>query len=116
MRNSTKNSNFSGLKLALIITGSIVAAAGVLFIFYKIYKKNHPTLDDKHCDDFDSWELDDDLFADLDFDDEDGICDCGCSDDCDCSNCSDENTSDDIAAAVDKAIDEIGSVAEDIEK
>ncbi len=92
MRNQSKNSGgMSALKLILIITGSIVAAAGIIYLVLKfLKKKNAGKLDCCCCDD--EWEYDDeDLLGDLRFDDEE-CCDCGCED---------------IDSAIDDAIDSV---------
>ncbi len=95
MRNESKNSGgISTLKLILIITGSIIAAAGIIFLVYKILKKKQArkALDGCcFCDD-DEWELDDDILGELRFDD----------DEC-CEN---------LSESVDDAIDAVESVLE----
>ena len=95
MRNQSKNSGISTLKLILIITGSIVAAAGIIFLVYKLLKKKQANKGFDgccFCDD-DEWELDDDILGELRFDD----------DECDCNN---------ITESVDDAIDAVESVLE----
>lgn len=69
----------SGLKLALIITGSIVAAAAIIMVICKLCKKKCAH---KRCecgcadhDEFDSWDIDEDVLGELELDDE---CECGC--------------------------------------
>ncbi len=107
MRNSRKNSGLSPLALILIITTSIVAAVGIVLLVLNICKKRRAKKLDPWYDDSDSWELDDDLLGELRFDDEDECC-CGC----DCG----EEVSDDIANAVDEAIEAIESVTDEMEK
>ena len=103
MNNSKKNSGLSPLALILIITASIVAAVGIVFLVLNILKKQRAKKLEPWCDDVDSWELDDDLLSDLRFDDDDECC-CGC----DCH--------DDIAEAVDGAIEEIEAVTDEMDK
>ena len=99
MRNQSKNSGgMSTLKLILIITGSIVAAAGIIFVVYKLIKKAQAkkALGEGCClCDEDEWEFDDDILGDLRFDDEE-LCDC-----------------DSITDAVDEAIEAVESVIEE---
>lgn len=102
MNNSKKNSGLSPLALILVITVSIVAAVGIVFLVLNILKKSRAKKLVPWCDDAESWELDEDLLNDLRFDDEDECC-CGC--DCDCD--------DEIADAVDDAIEAISAVAEE---
>ncbi len=101
MNNSKKNSGLSPLALILIITASIVAAVGIVFLVLNILKKRRAKKLEPWCDDADSWELDDDLLSDLRFDDDDECC-CGCHDD--------------IAEAVDSAIEEIEAVADEMDE
>ncbi len=97
MKNQSKNSSgISTLKLILIITGSIVAAAGIIFLVYKLLKKKQAkkAFDGCcFCEDED-WELDDDILGELRFDDDE---------DCDCDN---------LTESVDDAIDAVESVLE----
>ena len=69
----------SALKLAVIITGSIVAAAAIIMLVMKLCKKKCAP---KHCacgcddhDDIDSWDIDEDALGELELDDD---CECGC--------------------------------------
>ena len=85
MKNCKKKcESMSALKLALIITGSIVAAAGIVLLIVKLCKKKCHTK--RVCDcagDFgtnDSWDIDEDALGDLELDD-DCDCDCCCGDD-----------------------------------
>ncbi len=106
MRKHNKNSGISPLKLALIITGSIVAAAGIIFVVVKLLKK----ADEKRalaacdcgccdcCDD--GWEFDEDMMGELRFDEDEECCDGAC-------------VSDEISAAVDEAIEAIEAVSEE---
>ncbi len=100
MNNSKKDSGLSPIALIIIITASIVAAVGIVFLVLNILKKRRAKKLEPWCDDAESWELDDDLLNDLRFDDDDECC-CGC--DCD----------DEIADAVDDAIEAISAVAEE---
>lgn len=63
------------LKLALIITGSIVAAAGIILLLLKLFKRKHVKLPcDCCCDDHesdDSWDIDEDVLNELELDDSD---------------------------------------------
>ena len=70
MNNSKKHSGLSPLALILIITASIVAAVGIVFLVMNIIKKRRAKTIEPWCDDAESWELDDDLLDDLRFDDE----------------------------------------------
>lgn len=104
MKKNTKNSGLSALKLALIITGSIVAAAGIILILAKLIKKKKAIGEgcccDCGCDCDDEWfSEDEDYLGDLryDEDDEDGCC----------------QNEDEIAAAVDEAIEAIEAVTEE---
>ncbi len=96
MRNQSRNSGISTFKLILIITGSIVAAAGIIFVLYKFIKKkqSNKTFDGCCCEE-DEWEFDDDLLNELRFDDEEN---------CDCGNIS--NAVDDAIAAVESVVEE----------
>ena len=62
------------LKLALIITGSIVAA-GIILLLLKLFKRKHVKLPcDCCCDDHesdDSWDIDEDVLNELELDDSD---------------------------------------------
>ena len=107
MRNSKKNSGISPIALILIITTSILAAVGLTLLVLKLINKKRAQRLSPWNDDVDEWELDDDLLGELRFDDED---DCGC-----CCGCEKE-IPEDIANAVDEAIEAIESVAEDDEK
>ncbi len=81
MNNSKKNSGLSPLALIFIITASIVAAVGIVFLVLNILKKRRAKKLEPWCDDIDSWELDDDLLNDLRFDNDDECdcdCECGC--------------------------------------
>ncbi len=105
MRKYNKKSGITPFKLALIITGSIIAAAGIIFLVVKLMKKAQEkkllASCDCGCDCCDeAWEFDEDMLGDLRFDDEE-CCDCGCSSD------------DEISAAVDEAIEAIESVTEE---
>lgn len=80
MKNCKKKcDSMSALRLALIITGSIVAAAGVILLIVKLCKKKSHTSKACEChDDFssnDSWDIDEDALGDLELDDD---CDCDC--------------------------------------
>ncbi len=111
MRKQNKNSGINGLKLALIITGSIVAAAGIIFLVVKLIKKAEERkmlscdcgFDCDCCDE--DWGFDEDMLGDLRFDDEEDECDC----------CKAKDTSDEISAAVDEAIEAIEAVSEEEE-
>lgn len=111
MRNNRKeNGGLSALQLILIITASIVAAVGIVFVVMTILKKRNEkrALKSCHCDDFDEWEFDDDLLDDLRFDDDE---DCGC---CHCHDTEDESeVSDELSAAVDEAIEAISAISDD---
>ena len=95
MKNNKKKSGLSALQLALIITGSIIAAAGILFAILQICKKkaNKKAADACCCEDdlldLDEWELDEDILSELGLDEEEegeGCC-CGCED---CAECASE--------------------------
>lgn len=81
MKNSNRKSDsMSALKLALIITGFIVAAAGIVLLIVKLCKKKCHTK--KVCDccfddeeSIDSWDIDEDALGELELDDD---CDCCC--------------------------------------
>lgn len=82
-RNSSKN-EMSALKLALIITGSIVAASAILLVVLKFLRKKYGS----HCeccpevdDLLDLWESDDD---DCHVEIEDGSCNESCEGSCGC--------------------------------
>ncbi|MBQ8551851.1 MAG: hypothetical protein IJ428_03450 [Clostridia bacterium] len=112
MRKHNKNSGISPLKLALIITGSIVAAAGIIFVAVKLVKKAQEKKALAACDCEcgcdccdDAWEFDDDMLGELRFDEDE---DC-CEDDCECGSC----VSDEISAAVDEAIEAIEAVSDE---
>ncbi len=82
-----KKNQFSALKLILIITGSIIAAAGVIYAICKFCKKNckccNPFKDEL---DGDEWWNDDDSDVLSSFDTEEpDECDC-----CDCCDCEDK--------------------------
>ncbi|MCI8388088.1 MAG: hypothetical protein HFE63_06425 [Clostridiales bacterium] len=86
MKNCKKCSenSMSALKLILIITGSIVAAVGILCMIMKLCKKKHCLKPVECCcghdeDTVDSWDIDEDVLDDLILDDDD----CGCVE---CSN------------------------------
>lgn len=100
------NSNgISALKLAFIITCSIIAAAGIVLLIAKfINKKKIKDALDGCCCDCDCG-CDDEWFDG----DEDYLGDLRCDDDEE--NCCDAN--DDIAAAVDEAIEAIEAVTEE---
>ena len=87
-----KEHKISPLKLALIITGSVVAAAGIVLLILKLVKKSkaNKALDCCDCCDCgDEWfDGDEDLLGDLRFDD-------------------DADASDDITDAVDEAIEAV---------
>lgn len=109
MGRNKKNEGLSTLQLLLIITGSIVAAVGIIFLIMKFCKKNADkrALKSCYCDDADEWEFDDDLLDDLRFDD--GV-ECGCC----CDECEPKSEmSEEISAAVDEAIEAISSVAKE---
>lgn len=113
MKKHNKNSGISPLKLALIITGSIVAAAGIIFVVVKLIKKAEEKKALAACDCGccdccdDAWDFgDDDILGDLRFDEEDADC---CEGGCDCADC----VSDEISAAVDEAIEAIEAVSEE---
>lgn len=95
MKKNNKN-GLSPLALVLIITASIVAAAGIILLVLKFVQKKREkcALDCCDCcDELDSWEFDDeDLFGDLSFDGDE-----------------------EIAASVDEAIDAVGEVSAEIE-
>lgn len=86
MKNCKKNcGSMSALKLALIITGSIVAAAGVVALILSLCKKKHH-VKNHVCDccdapeSSDSWDIDEDALGELELDD-DCCCDeCGAHD------------------------------------
>lgn len=85
MKNCKKCSdNMSALKLILIITGSIIAAAGILCLLMQLCKKKHHKkvcgCCDDECDTIDSWDIDEDVLSELELDDDE---DCGCTE---CSN------------------------------
>ena len=112
-----KNSGMSALKLALIITGSIVVAAGIIFAVVSLIKKHRERKALAACDCCDccedDWSFDDDMLGELRFDDEDEdehehCCACGCAD------CESE-VPDDISAAVDEAIEAIESISDEEE-
>lgn len=111
MRKHNKNSGISPLKLALIITGSIVAAAGIIFIAVKLIKKAQEKKALAACDCGccdccdDAWEFGDDMLGELRFDDDEECC----GDGCDCE----DGVSDEISAAVDEAIEAIEAVSEE---
>ena len=99
MKNCKKNCESMGaVKLALIITGSIVAAAGVILLLIKLCKKKCHTK--KVCDSChedlgpsDSWDIDEDVLGDLELDDD---CDC-------CCDCEGEDSEDDVEKASEEA-------------
>ena len=95
MKKNDKN-GLSPLALVLIITASIVAAAGIILLVLKLVQKKREksALDCCDCcDELDSWEFDDeDLFGDLSFDGDE-----------------------EIAASVDDAIDAVAEVSAEIE-
>ncbi len=107
MRKQNKNSGINGLKLALIITGSIVAAAGIIFLVVKLIKKAEERkmlscgCGCDCCDD--DWGFDEDMLGDLRFDDEEYECECSKA----------KDTSDEISAAVDEAIEAIEAVSDE---
>ena len=107
MRKQNKNSGINALKLALVITASIVAAAGIIFLVVKLLKKaeERKMLScDCGCDCCDDdWGFDEDVLGDLRFDDEE--CECGCS--------KDSEASSEISAAVDEAIEAIEAVSDE---
>lgn len=89
MKNCKKKcDSSSALKLALIITGSIVAAAGIIMLIIKLCKKSGAKhICDCCCDELDnndSWDIDEDALGELELDDdccEDcSCCECGCGD------------------------------------
>lgn len=71
-----QNESMNALKLAIIITGSIVAAAGIILIIMRIYRKNHQhKIHDCCCgidgEEADSWDIDEDILTELELDDDD---------------------------------------------
>ena len=58
------------LKLALIITGSIVAAAGIILLLLKLFKRKHVKLPCDCCS-VDSWDFEVDFLNELELDDSD---------------------------------------------
>ncbi len=75
MKKSKKvESSMSPLTLALIITGSIVAAAGIVLLILKLVKKKPAKACACDCcdelDDIDSWELDEEFLASLGLEDD----------------------------------------------
>ena len=76
MKNNKKS--LSAFQLILIITGSIVAAAGIVFAAVKLLKKYCPKLACHCCDedDYEDWEFDDDMLDQLDDNEECDCCDC----------------------------------------
>ncbi len=101
MKNQKKKSGLSALQLVLIITGSIIAAAGILFLILQICKKkcNKKAIDACCCegdlDDLDGWDIDEDILSELDFDD-DELCCCE-----DCAECAIEDAAEDNDTAAD---------------
>jgi hypothetical protein len=74
--NKCGQNEMSALKLAMIITGSIVAAAGIILIIMRVCKKKHQhKVHDCCCgidaDEADSWDIDEDVLTELELDDED---------------------------------------------
>ena len=87
MKNCKKKcESMRALKLALIITGSIVAAVGIVILILKLCKKKcHANqVCDCCCDESesnDSWDIDEDALGELELDDDDCCCDeCGADD------------------------------------
>ena len=70
-----QNESMNALRLAIIITGSIVAAAGIILIIMRFCKKSHPHKIHECCgidsDEADSWDIDEDILNELELDDED---------------------------------------------
>ncbi|MBE6610882.1 MAG: hypothetical protein E7632_00200 [Ruminococcaceae bacterium] len=91
MKKTNKKSGLSAFQLILIITGSIIAAAGILFVILQICKKkaNKKAADACCCedelDDLDAWDIDEDILSELALDDEECCCDCA-----DCAECASE--------------------------
>lgn len=117
MKKNKKN-GISPIALILIITTSIVAAVGIILLVLKFIQKKREekaieTCGCCDCDELDPWGFDDeDLIGDLAFDDEEEYC--ACEDCSDCTECEDQ-LPDEIASAVDEAIDAIGAISEDME-
>ena len=85
MKNKKNCESMSALKLALIITGSIVAAAGIVVLILSICKKKCHKKHVCDCCDApesnDSWDIDEDALGELELDDDDCCCDeCGAHD------------------------------------
>ncbi len=103
MKNNKKG--LSPIALILIITTSIVAAAGIIMLVLKLVQKKREkkaleSCDCCDCDDLDSWEFDDaDILGDLSFDDEELYA----------------HNDEQVAASVDEAIDAVEAVSADIE-
>lgn len=99
MKKSKKS--LSPIALVIIITTSIVAAAGIIWLALKFIQKKREKKALECCDlcdDLDSWDLDDsDIIGDLSFDDEELY------------------AHDDVAVAVDEAIDAVGKISADVE-
>ncbi len=95
MKNCKKKcESSSALKLALIITGSIVAAAGIILLIVKLCKKSGAKhVCDCCCDELDnsdSWDIDEDALGELELDDD--CCDGDCTDCCGCDEAPVEET------------------------
>ncbi len=94
MKQCKKKNSLSALQLALIITGAILAAAGIILLILKLCKKCPVhSKSKKHIDDSDifdgndeSWDVDEDLFDNIDLDDDEMGSDCG---GCGCPACDD---------------------------
>ncbi len=103
--NKNKKSGLSPIAMILIITTSIVAAAGIILLVLKFVQKKREKsalegCDCCDCDDLDSWEFDDaDILGDLSFDDEELYA----------------HNDEQIASAVDEAIDAVGAVSAELE-
>ena len=93
----------SPLAWIIIITTSIVAAVGVILLVLKIVQKKREKKALEACDccdDLDSWEFDDeDILGDLSFEDDEIY----------------SHNDEQIAAAVDEAIDAVEAISADIE-
>ena len=106
-KNKKSASHLSALQLALIITGSIVAAAGIITAIImickkKAAKKKAEALED---DSIDLWDIDEDILSELELDEEE----CCCGEDCDCTDCA-------IEDAVEEAVEALEQVSEEAEK
>ncbi len=109
--NKSERNGLSTLQLILIITVSIVAAVGIVFLVLTFLKKKNEkrAIKNCNCDELDEWTFDDDLLSDLCFDDEEYEEDCGC---CHCHD-DESEVSDELSAAVDEAIEAISSISDE---